>query len=280
MSSKVIEMLRQRRIELDGLAVTYPSWQKVTEWHARTRPVLKQYFPEQVDKFDEFLQPRWSFFPRVVVSGGGPNQNADVDARERQANNNIAQAAKARLLAHLDAVIELAVLGEEEAAAPPRPERATITTNQNNNVFIVHGHDEGMQQAAARALSKLGLDPVILSEQANEGRTIIEKFESSSDQVGFAVILFSPDDKAHSTKAAPDTARLRARQNVVLELGYFASKLGRGRVFVMKFGELEMPSDISGVVYTTYDNPSGNWRFELVRELKAAGYPVDANKLI
>lgn len=75
-------------------------------------------------------------------------------------------------------------------------------------------------------------------------------------------------------------ARLRARQNVVLELGYFAAKLGRNRVFVLKFGELEMPSDISGVVYTAYDNPSGNWRFDLVRELKAAGYAVDANKLV
>jgi predicted nucleotide-binding protein len=67
---------------------------------------------------------------------------------------------------------------------------------------------------------------------------------------------------------------------VVVELGYFVGSLGRERVVALKRGsELEVPSDFNGVVYTPYDD-AGHWKFELVRELKAAGYDVDANKLI
>jgi predicted nucleotide-binding protein len=80
--------------------------------------------------------------------------------------------------------------------------------------------------------------------------------------------------------ASPDRARTRPRQNILLELGYFVGKLTRARVFALKReGELELPNDIAGLVYTPYD-AAGHRRFELVRELKAAGYTVDANSLI
>ena len=111
------------------------------------------------------------------------------------------------------------------------------------------------------------------------GRTIIERFETNAD-VQFAVVLLSPDDMAYGASGSAKDARPRARQNVVLELGYFVGQLGRERVFTLKKGEaLEVPTDISGVVYTSYD-PAGRWQLDLVRELKAAGYNVDANRLL
>ena len=148
-----------------------------------------------------------------------------------------------------------------------------------NDIFVVHGHDEEMKQAVARTLSKLGLNPIILHEQPNQGRTLIEKFEKNAD-VQFAIVLLSPDDMAFLKTGSPKDAQPRPRQNVVLELGYFVGSLGRERVFaVRRDGDLELPTDISGIVYTLYD-AAGNWRFELVRELKAAGYTVDANALL
>ena len=150
---------------------------------------------------------------------------------------------------------------------------------QTNNVFVVHGHDEEMKQAVARTLSRLGLQPIILHEQPNQGKTLIEKFERSAD-VQFAVILLSPDDMGYVKTASSESAQARPRQNVILELGYFVGKLTRERVFALKReGDLELPNDIAGLVYTPYD-AAGHWRFELVRELKAAGYTVDANSLI
>jgi predicted nucleotide-binding protein len=150
---------------------------------------------------------------------------------------------------------------------------------QTSGVFIVHGHDEEMKQHVARVINMLGLSPIILHEQPNSGKTIIEKFEKNAD-VLFAVVLLSPDDMGFAASGNPEMAKPRARQNVVLELGYFVGKLGRSRVIALKRGDgMELPSDISGVAYTCYD-PAGHWKFELVRELKTAGYTVDANKIV
>jgi predicted nucleotide-binding protein len=150
----------------------------------------------------------------------------------------------------------------------------------SNRIFIVHGHDEAMKQAVARTLEKIGLEPIILHEKPSEGRTIIEKFTDYSD-VSFAVVLLSPDDIAYAKDQPLKDAKLRARQNVIFELGFFIGKLGRNRVLVLYQEEknFEMPSDYSGVLYTPYDN-SGRWKFDLIKELKACGYPVDANKLL
>ena len=56
-----------------------------------------------------------------------------------------------------------------------------------------------MKLAVARTLEKLGLDAIILHEQPNLGKTIIEKFSDHAD-VSFAVVLLSPDDMGYSQK--------------------------------------------------------------------------------
>lgn len=158
---------------------------------------------------------------------------------------------------------------------PTQPEQNPLS----NRIFVVHGHDEAMKLGVARALEKLGLVPIILHEQASQGKTIIEKFEEFSD-VGFAVALLSADDKGYVKTASPEQAQPRARQNVIFELGYFVGKLGRQRVLVLYQPGVEIPSDYQGVLYTLYDRPDGGWRYELVRELKTCGYEIDANKLL
>ena len=166
------------------------------------------------------------------------------------------------------------ILAQEQVGQSDKNTAEPSTTN----IFVVHGHDEEIKQAVARTLSTLGLNPIILHEQPNMGKTIIEKFEKNAE-VQFAVVLLSPDDMAYPANSTGQDASPRARQNVILELGYFVGKLGREKVFPLKKGNLDVPTDFSGVAYTSYD-PAGHWRFELVRELKAAGYSVDANTLL
>lgn len=142
--------------------------------------------------------------------------------------------------------------------------------------FIVHGHDEGPREAVARFLEKLKITPIILHEHANKGRTLIEKFEQHGD-VAFAVILLTPDDiggLAHEKELRP-----RARQNVILELGYFIGKLGRDRVCAITKGDIEQPSDIVGVAYVEYDD-GGAWRQKLAKEIDAAGIEIDWNRVM
>lgn len=147
----------------------------------------------------------------------------------------------------------------------------------SNKVFIIHGHDGGTKETVARFISQLGLEPIILHEQPSQGRTIIEKFEDHSD-VGYAIALFTPDDIGSSIKET-DNTRQRARQNVIFEFGYFLGKLGRHKVAGLVKGDIEAPSDYSGVLYIPIDEP-GAWRILLIKELKSAGYDVDANKAI
>ena len=144
-----------------------------------------------------------------------------------------------------------------------------------NKVFIVHGHDDAALQTLARFLEKLGLEAIILMEQPNKGRTIIEKFEDSAGEVGFAVVLMTPDDVGG---AVGQDQVVRARQNVLFELGFFSGKLGRGRVCLLRKGQVEIPSDLFGVIYTDMDD-AGGWRHKLVAELKAAKLEFNANKL-
>lgn len=142
-------------------------------------------------------------------------------------------------------------------------------------VFVVHGHQNLAKESMARFLERIGFEAIILHEQASGNRTIIEKIEAHSD-VGFAVVLLTPDDFGGADGAEPQP---RARQNVILELGYFVGLLGRSRVAVFRQGEVEVPSDFGGVVYIPLD-ASDAWKAALGKELEEAGFEIDWNKVM
>ena len=148
-----------------------------------------------------------------------------------------------------------------------------IIIKMSKKIFIVHGHDKEARETVARFISSIGLEPIILHEQANRGRTVIEKVEANSD-VGFAIVLLTPDDVGKAKNA--EELEPRARQNVLLELGYFIAKLGRDRVCALKRGSVEIPSDFAGVVWETFDD-NGAWKQSLGRELEASGLRIDWN---
>jgi predicted nucleotide-binding protein len=157
--------------------------------------------------------------------------------------------------------------------------RAQVSQHEPNSaVFVVHGHDEELKQSVARTIDKLGLEPVILHEKPNKGRTIIEKFQDHSE-VGFAVCLLSADDLGRAVGTTEDS--YRARQNVILELGFFLGRLGRERVAAIyrPHDHFELPSDYSGVLFIEYDN-EGAWRFKLAKELKACGYRINIDSIL
>ena len=157
-------------------------------------------------------------------------------------------------------------------------ERAASRASDSKRVFVVHGHDQEAKQSVARFLERIGLEPIILHEQPDKGRTIIEKFEQNAEPVGFAIVIVTPDDVGATTDDL-ENLQGRARQNVILELGYFIGRLGRDKVCVLKKGGIEMPSDYIGVIYKELD-PNGAWKTELARELRAAGLEVDFEKVV
>lgn len=156
------------------------------------------------------------------------------------------------------------------------PEKLSISKNARSfqKVFIVHGHDNALKQEVARIIEKQGIEAVILSEQVNQGKTIIEKFEENAG-VDAAICLFTGDDYGRAKGTEAEENKLRARQNVVFEAGYFMGKLGRKNVIIVADKNLELPSDMQGVVYTD----ARNWKTEVLQELDKIGYAIDFNKL-
>ncbi|MGQ6008337.1 TIR domain-containing protein [Serratia sp. TSA_105.2] len=144
-----------------------------------------------------------------------------------------------------------------------------------NKVFIVHGHDNEIKTRTARFIEKLGFEVVILHEQASRGKTIIEKIEHYTD-VDFAIVLYTPDDFGNTAEQAKaGELNPRARQNVIFEHGYLMAKIGRENVVALVSDSLELPNDISGVVYVS----DTNWEMDIAKEMKLTGYDVDFNKL-
>lgn len=176
-------------------------------------------------------------------------------------------------LGYLDGLIARAADEKEKDNSSDIYKPSIITAaTESGKVFVVHGHDNGARNTVARYLEQLGLTPIILHERASGGRTIIEKFEVYSD-VPFAVVLLTPDDVGASGNKQ-EQLQNRARQNVIMELGYFMGRLGRGNVCTLYKGAIELPSDIQGVIYVPLDE-GGEWKKKLLQELTEAKMPVN-----
>lgn len=174
-------------------------------------------------------------------------------------------------VAKLQAAITQVNLLEEAQSSDPL---AGATRTQ---IFIVHGHDDGLKETVARFLAKLtGNEPVILHEQVSAGDTIMEKLERFASTARYAVVLATPDDVG---RAKDDVDLLpRARQNVILELGYFFAALGRSNVALLYKPGVERPGDTDGIVHIAVDD-AGAWKISLLKEIEAAGIDVDRNAL-
>jgi len=158
-----------------------------------------------------------------------------------------------------------------------RKKHQPIASSLSKDVFIVHGRDNKPKLELARFLEKeLGLNAIILHEQPDKGRTIIEKLEDESLDVGYAFVILTPDDmggpiiEGNKVKSI----RPRARQNVILESGYFMGLLKRNRVCCLYKGDIELPSDMSGIIYKPFRESVKECFHDIVKELKAAGYKI------
>jgi predicted nucleotide-binding protein len=141
-----------------------------------------------------------------------------------------------------------------------------------NKVFIIHGHDNEMKPQVQLLLTRANLNDVVLHECPDKGRTVIDKLEQESEGACYAIALLSPDDELAD-------GQYRARQNVILEIGYFLGKLGKEKVRMLKRGDVEIPTDLQGILYETYDD-GGAWRIKLLKEMHAVGIDVSVDKVI
>ena len=264
-STEKINSLIERIDNLKGLERGSATFKK---WIRDTQIALEHIFGKESRHITDFNQIRYSL---------GAYSSSTPDHKFQQRYVDGLENAKHVLMSMIEEIHEY--WKEEQQGKISNDTKPPLIGNSpdSKKIFLIHGHDAGTKETIARFISQLGLEPVILHEQANQGRTIIERFEEHSD-VGYAIALITPDDTGSSIKE-PENVRQRARQNVVFEFGYFIGKLGRNRVAGLIKGDIEVPSDYAGVLYIPIDE-SDAWRFLLIKELKSVGYEVDANKAI
>jgi predicted nucleotide-binding protein len=162
-------------------------------------------------------------------------------------------------------------------AAPERPAVPTVTSTSTPTIFIVHGHDTAAKLEVHRFLRDVtDHEPVILHDKASRGGTVIEKFERIGGSAVFAVVILTADEEGGAVNDSD--LKKRGRQNVVFEFGYFVAKLGRDHTALLYEREVELPSDLDGLVYIELD-AGGAWKIALARELREADIDVDGNKI-
>ena len=160
---------------------------------------------------------------------------------------------------------------------PMAPSPHRMKSQTMSRVFVIHGHDEAAKLQVKIFLERLGLTPIILQDELANGKAIIDKFQFNAQSACFAIALLTPDDTAWSN-SAPNKRRHRARQNVIFELGYFYASLGAAKIAVLIKGDIEIPSDHLGVEWTPLD-AKGAWTLRIGKQLRAAGFEVDLNRL-
>jgi predicted nucleotide-binding protein len=242
-----------------GLAAFDPSFRTRKKlWTDFNKELLRSLFTT-----DELAQEYATRGPRILRTDETQTERWNRSMQEIQRDLDVLRSVARRLELY-------PVVGGAAA------ERSKGPVELTGDVFLVHGHDSGTKETVARFLERLGLNVVILHEQPGQGRTVIEKFEDHAATAAFAVVLLTPDDVGGGS-----TGKLlpRARQNVVLELGYFLGALGRKRVCALRAEDVEEPSDLRGVLYIPIDT-EGGWRLRLGSELKAAGLDVDLNDAV
>ena len=263
--AKAIERLRRVLNEIPELETLPHGSAAFKKWRRNAEVAVANAFGRESSHVADFKRIRYS----LAAFGSGTRESAFQAAYTRGMDS-----AASVLESMLDEIEEY---WEEDEQPPTRSEFRVKVPKSARRVFVIHGHDESARETVARFLEKAGLEAVILHEQPNKGRTIIEKFEDYAD-VTFAVVLLTPDDVGEARDRGAEL-RPRARQNVVFEFGYFIGKLGRERVCALAKGEIERPSDSDGILYVRLDDNDG-WKMHLLRELKAAGLTVDANQAL
>ena len=239
-------------------------YERVGAWFNKTSSFLAEHMPSEVNKLDRIGKDCMTVRCGQIES--------DYDYFRRVYFN--------RLDAFLES-LTLDIQNDEYDFAPNTMEVEKVEAvdkpkAKSNKVFIVHGHDGETKYRTANFLRQHDLDPIILHLKASRNRTIIEKLEKYTEDVGYGIVLYTPDDLGQvKSKASNGELDNRARQNVIFEHGYLMGLIGRENVVAIVKGDIELPNDISGVVYID----DADWEKTLLIELRDAGYALDIANL-
>lgn len=259
-TQKKIELLEMIENRIHNVSYQEPFSSEFLGWKNQAEMILEKIFPDKpcyVEKFKNIKYTLMAYSSHTTKD------------EEKKAFEEGLKEAKALINSYKETISLLEDVENEF-------EITQDDDNVSDKIFIVHGRDNETKLEVARYLEQLSLTPIILHEQVNRGKTIIEKIEEYTD-VNYGIVLYTPCDIG-GINDGKEQLKERARQNVVLEHGLLIGKIGRNNVSALVKGDIEKPNDISGIVYI--DMNSNQWKIDLAKELRAAGYKIDFNRVI
>ena len=147
---------------------------------------------------------------------------------------------------------------------------------EDKNVFIVYGRDDNLLNEVKVLLLQLGLKPITICNESDKGRSILTKVKECVDKSSYSIVLFTPDDKG-SLATETEKTNFRARENVLIELGYVIAKLGGENVSVLKKGETNIPSDLQGLSLVMREE--SKWEYHLVKNMKEVFKDISSDQI-
>jgi predicted nucleotide-binding protein len=256
-----IKLLQDLLREVQSLQFNNFDEDKITN---KAKLYIKKCFGAKSDYIEQLN--RINFTPSIYYSGMPDSDYYESFENGKKCLDNLIST----MIEDLELSIDETDHSEKQEVAKPQ------RTNLSQKIFVVHGHDENKRVEIEAFLRSIDYEPIVLFKEPNKGKTIIEKIEDHVNDVCYAIVLYAPCDLGRDKDKGVEQPR--ARQNVVFEHGYMCAKLGRDHVCALYAEGVELPGDMSGVIYTEYDEV-GMWKYSIAKEMNAVGLPVDMNKI-
>ncbi len=233
--------------------------------HASFKNSFNIEYHNLIDEIEDYLKHRFSeedaknFLKKIEYYGAyDPNETNEYSKASPEEEKSQLKG----FIETLNICLNQIKIRKQRTEYKSQSNKEIISKAESNKVFLVFGHDEKFKLEVENFLYSEDLKPIVLDQQANKGKTIIEKLEHHSN-VSYAIVLLSPDDATNEKEV------YRVRQNVIFEFGYFVSKLTRENISIITKNkhEMEFFSDIDGICYIEYEK---DWKEQLRKEFKAA----------
>jgi predicted nucleotide-binding protein len=138
-----------------------------------------------------------------------------------------------------------------------------VVEEKPRRIFISHGTSTEWYKVQAYIERDIQIPTLELAQEANFGRTILQKLSEESNKCSYAVIIMTGDDESSDGKP-------KARENVMHEIGFFQGKFGLQNVCLLYEEGTTIPSNIHGLVYIPFPKNYAEATYgALTREIKS-----------
>jgi len=251
----LIKTLQKYKVTLEKILVRFEHDYDSISINSNDDPIYRQIVIEIIDLFNDSI---------------GKNQYSSMIADHfDEGFKNFFRSPSYKSVENIIGILGAAITRFQRQPELLERRKTEEALRQKQNVFIIHGSDEAKWRELKDIFQSIfRLNPIILKEQADIGKTIIEKFEHYANTCSYAVAIFTPDDEVLDKNGE---RYLQSRPNVIYELGWFCGRLGRKNVMLLLKEGTSIFSDFGGIVQKRFSKNVSEKTSEIRTDLIECG---------